>query len=117
MKTRSFLVLLCLVMACNTNNGNHLPRETMQKILYDIHLAETYSVTMKQDSTNRNAERNLDSLAHFYNTIFKHYNITAAEFNTSLNWYKQNPSELDSIYVAMIPEMSKLEGKYSTPVQ
>lgn len=101
--------------ACNVGESSHLPREKMQKILYDIHIAETYSVIIMQDSVSRTSEKNLDSLAHFYNTIFKHYGITAEQFGKSLDWYKQNPSELDSIYVAMIPEMSKLEGKYSSP--
>lgn len=113
----SFVFICLMMMACDTSSNSHLPREKMQKILYDIHIAETYSVVVMQDSSNRNAERNLDSLAHYYNTIFKHYDVTAAQFNNSLDWYKQNPSELDSIYVAMIPEMSKLEGKYTAPVQ
>ena len=102
--------LSILAVACRQQSQPHLPPDKMQRLLFDIHLAETYSMTLHEDSTKRNVERNQDSLALFYRSIFKHHQITEKEFDESFDWYKQNPEQLDSIYASMISEMSKLEG-------
>ena len=99
--------------SCKQQNDNHLPPGKMPQVLFDIHLAETYSVIVKKDSSNRNTDRNLDSLALFYRSVFRHHNISRQEFVQSLSWYKRHPQELDSIYSRLIPEMSKLEDIYS----
>jgi len=84
----------------------------MQSVLEDIHLAEAYSVLVSPDSVATN-EKNYDSLALYCRLIFKHYNITSAEFEQSLDWYKRNPEELDSIYANMIDQIQELETKYN----
>ena len=92
--------------------ASHLPPAKMQQVLYDIHLAEAYSTMAVKDSTRRRGERNMDSLALYYATIFQHHKLNPAQFQESLQWYKQHPEELDSIYSKMIPDMLKLETKY-----
>jgi len=114
MRLKYFILGCCCLFAisCGKEESARLPAAQMQKILFDIHLAETYSMSLHKDSTKRNTERNLDSLAVFYASIFKHHKITQEEFEQSLDWYKQNPEELDSIYTNLIPEVSKLESQY-----
>ena len=59
--------------------------------------------------------KNTDSLAGFYITIFKHYNITPEEFATSLEWYKAHPEELDSMYNKMLPVATRMQVKIPEP--
>lgn len=114
---QSFLLFLFIVLAvsCSKKEREHLPPAQMQAVLYDVHLAEVYSIVLMRDSNNRSTERNPDSLAYFYKSVLHHHNITWAQFEESLKWYEEHPEELDSIYNRMIPEMSKLEGKYGNP--
>lgn len=109
-----FLLLLpaFLFFSCNETNAPHFPPDKMQAILQDIHLAESYSTVIRQDSLHRGAERDYDSLAVYYQTIFRHYHTDDKEFEQSLTWYKQHPEELDSIYIRMIDSLTRLENKF-----
>jgi hypothetical protein len=103
--------IVCL-LSCNDGNSSRLEPKKMQAVLSDMHLAEAYAMVVDKDSARKNTERNPDTLATYYKAIFTHYNITPEAFQTSLNWYKLHPEELDSIYASMIPAFSKLEGQY-----
>ena len=81
----------------------------MQKVLLDVNLAEAYSLTIK-DSLHRRGSKNLDSLAVFYKDIFAHYHITKEQFTVSLDWYKNHPEELDTIYNNMLPIATKWQS-------
>lgn len=109
-----FLLLLSalIVVSCSETDMPHFPPGKMQAILQDLHLAEAYSTVIGQDSLHRGSERNLDSLAVYYQTIFKHYHTGNEEFQQSLLWYKQHPEGLDSIYVRMIDSLTELENKF-----
>lgn len=103
--------LACLLFAaCAEKPQTHLPAEQMQRILFDIHLAESFSMRLHEDSSKRSTARNLDSLAVFYRSVFKRHQVTPDQFEQSLKWYLAHPQELDTIYARMIPEMSKLEA-------
>ena len=110
----TFVFSMMIFVSCNKGGSRHLSSEKMQLVLSDVHLAESYSIIVNQDSAHQFNTRNLDSLAVYYKTIFKHHNITPEEFEQSLNWYRENPAELDSLYQKIIPEMTRLEGIYST---
>jgi hypothetical protein len=108
----SLLLSLLVFSSCSKKEQQHLSSEKMQQIMLDVNLAEAYSAVVKSDSLKPRSERNLDSLAVFYRSVFKHYNVTREEFEQSLEWYKQHPEQLDSVYGQMIPQMSKLEAIY-----
>lgn len=113
MRRLVFLLLFSgFIFSCKETSKPQLSPQKMQQVLLDIHFAEASSVILNKDTTLHSGERNLDSLAIFYSSVFKHHNITAKEFEESLNWYKQNPEELDTVYAKLIPEMSKYEGVY-----
>ncbi|MCW3120868.1 MAG: hypothetical protein JWQ38_360, partial [Flavipsychrobacter sp.] len=86
-----------------TAEGNHMSPKIMQKLLLDINMAETLSSFQKDSLHKQGGTKNNDSLAVYYKDIFAHYNITAAQFTEDLEWYKEHPEELDSIYTDMIP--------------
>ncbi len=81
----------------------------MQKILLDVNLAESFSITVK-DTLHRGGTKNLDSLAVYYKDIFAHHHITAEEFTSSLAWYKDHPDELDTLYNNIIPVVGKMQN-------
>ena len=106
---RYLIVLLLLAAAASCKkNTDHLPVKEMSHILMDIHLAESYSTT-RTDSNYKGGAKNMDSLASYYKDIFAHYNITAEEFNKSLDWYKAHPDQMDSIYTAMMPAVINMQ--------
>ena len=113
MRIVNVLIALCMVgvmlVSCHRNMGDHIPPKIMSKILFDINIAESYSITLK-DTLHRNGIKNTDSLATFYKDIFAHYNITQQQFETSMTWYKEHPEDLDTMYVNMLPALSKATG-------
>jgi hypothetical protein len=87
-----------------------IPEKKMGKILVDIHLAETYSQGLGDSATNK-FEKNTDSLAGFYTSILKHYNLSFKEFNEALEWYKERPVTLDSLYGKVLIQLIELKAQ------
>ncbi len=115
MKLKNIPLLLAVLLAhfsCRQKDEFHLPADKMQQVLFDVHLAEVYSIVVNQDSLHRGTDRNQDSLAAYYLSVFKHHKITPKQFEQSIDWYKHHPEDLDSIYTKMIPDMSKLDASY-----
>lgn len=110
---KRYIIIPCFLccIACKNNSGSHLPRQVMRQVLLDAHLAESYSSVIKKDSAHKNESKNVDSLAVYYNRIFKHYNITQEQFYQSAEWYKNNPDELDSVYTLLVNDIARLENK------
>jgi hypothetical protein len=114
-KVHAFIILLLLLIAsgCKEKGGSHLPRKVMKEVLLDISLAEGYSIMVK-DSLHPAGSKNYDSLAVFYKDIFAHHNITQQQFEESLDWYKENTSELDSVYAIMQTVISAWQSQSQT---
>lgn len=110
---RSFILFFTctfLVIACKSEK-KILPPATMEKVLLDLTFAEAYS-TITADSLHKYGTKNFDSLGVFYKEIFAHYKITPREFEESLNWYKNNPAEMDSAYSRIQVTVTQWQGKY-----
>jgi hypothetical protein len=105
-----FITLLFVFTACKHSNNDHLSPKIMKRILLDMHIAEAYS-TMAKDSLHRLGVKNYDSLAAWYKDIFVHYKLTPQQFTESLNWYKNHPADIDSIYTDMLPVITKWQSK------
>lgn len=112
MKYIGIFFLLLLFTACKQKEVAEIPAPKMEKILQDIHIAEVYS-SMVTDTNHRVAEKNKDSLAMYYNDILKHHNITADQFRDGIEWYKNHPAELDTVYGRMIKNMQPVEAALS----
>src|SRR4051812_26401368 len=109
------LAAIVLLTSCKSKVDNkHLSPKVMKQLLLDVQLAETYS-TFKKDTAYKTGAKNLDSLAVYYKDIFAHYHITAAQFTENLEWYKNNPDELDSIYGEMTPVITGMQTKATPP--
>ncbi|MFT4062271.1 MAG: DUF4296 domain-containing protein [Edaphocola sp.] len=101
------ILLLLLQCACKQPQETPpIPDATMAKLLADVHLAEIYSQGLGKDSKNR-VEKNRDSLSGFYISILKHYDVSYEDFEDALEWYKERPSEIDSLYGKVITQLAK----------
>jgi hypothetical protein len=108
----ALLLVFALFFSCKQEEAYHLSPEKMQQVLFDVHMAEAYSMELPKDSSYKRNERLMDSLAVFYKKIFRHYKITPGQYKQSLNWYQEHPEELDSIYVKLIPQIMKLDKSF-----
>ena len=116
MKLKNIAILgICVFISCKNglkgSSTDHLPPKVMEKLLMDINLAESYCVMVK-DSMHRGGTKNLDSLAAYYKTIFAHYNITEAQFTQNLEWYKNHPADLDTIYNEQLINLPKIQAAF-----
>ena len=89
MKIR-WTLIACLALM--TSCGKEIPDEiiqpeTMEKILYDYHLS--MSMTQSSKNTEKEAQKNF---------IFQKYQVTEAEFDSSMVWYTRESKELMAIY-------------------
>ncbi len=98
--------LLFTVVACKKDNGDHLPPQKMEQVLMDMSIAETYSA-MLHDNSHPPGSKNTDSLTSYYKDIFAHHHITREQFKNSLDWYKQHPDDLDTIYTNLSAKADK----------
>lgn len=87
-----------------------IPFGEMKELMFDIHLAETYSQGLG-DTTGNKFDKNYDSLAVFYSSIFKHHKITFDEFNKALEWYRERPAQMDSLYAGILDQLNTLKAK------
>ncbi|GAA3951033.1 hypothetical protein GCM10022246_01880 [Pedobacter ginsengiterrae] len=66
--------------------------DKMQKILYDIHVADGYiSTILLPDSSKKVA-------AAYYKGIYKKFEIDSIQYNKSMDYYYAHPKDLDKIY-------------------
>jgi len=104
----SLFIVLCLLFACKSDEGDGIPPAKMQKILYDMNAAEVYSgMVAREPAMAFNRGKNSDSLALYYNEILAHHKVSREQFDKSMTWYKSHPDRLDSIYNKMVTQLSK----------
>ncbi len=118
MRLRYFTIILCaiaLLSSCEVEDAvpvTNIPSKTFEKILYDMQMADVYSQSVRKDTTESYGVKNQDSLSRYYNEIFAHYNVTYEQFNTTMQWHKEHPMSLDSIYNNVLTRVSAEEEKY-----
>jgi hypothetical protein len=84
----------------------HMPPKQMAPILADLHIADAYSGLLK-DSLGLSRAKDYDSLARWTAQIFARHGVTMQEFSKSMDWYRDRPVELDSLYASVIPILEK----------
>lgn len=102
------LLALLLLVACKQDKNDHLPADKMEKVLIDIQLAEVYSTMAGKDSVHTELKNN-DSLAVFYREVLDHHGLTLEQFEKSLDWYREHPDKLDTVFVRSINTLGKQE--------
>lgn len=108
----SIMGLICLQACKNKSVSYHLSPGQMQHLLIDIQAAEAYSTMVTPDSLKKGNQKNMDSLAQYYTDIFAHYHLSKEQFDENLDWYKQHPGDLDSVYNTLLTQLSSLHALY-----
>ncbi len=87
-------------MACSDKPRGVLPEEKMQAVLWDLAMAGEYIngyVYYKEPSANRAVLNN-----ELLKEIYKVHDITKAQFDKSLDYYKQHPKTLISMLDSIV---------------
>jgi hypothetical protein len=100
-------ILSVFLLAC-TSPKTEIPTDilsetTFTNILKEVHLAEA---TFELHKT-KGMENAKNELAHNYSTIYKTHEITADDFDKTLDYYAQHPEQLEKIYTSVLEELSK----------
>ena len=85
-------------MSCSEPNlkkkENKLDKTLFENVLKEIQLAKSsFKITKKKNKTKTEK-----LLANTYSEIYKKNNISELDFFTTLNYYSENPKELEEVY-------------------
>ncbi len=86
--------------------------EVMERLLFDLQVADVYSTMLQPDSLPPVNVKNKDSLAFFYHEILSHHGITEDELMTAMKWYEEHPAELEAIYGRIQAHLTELGNQY-----
>jgi len=111
----SFLFVLTTFLSCSEYNPQHkeIPENLIEKseftnIMFDIRLAE---IIIRQDVT-KNGGNFTDSITdYYYSFVFNKYGINQELFQTNLDYYTSNPSELDDINKIVVDSLNLLKER------
>lgn len=106
-----FHIIVFFLISCSSNQETKIPSDIIQPnkmsdVFLDIHLMQSHIAQERIIDPYV-----LDSVNAFYNAIYKKHNITKAQYDSSLVFYSQNVTILDSIYDNMYAELKNLELK------
>jgi len=92
------LIISCWLLSCSEPNlkkkENILDKTLFENVLKEIQLAKSsFKITKKKNKTNTEK-----LLANTYSEIYKKNNISELDFFTTLNFYSENPKELEEVY-------------------
>ncbi len=89
----SFLTLLALVFSCEPQVPNtYIQPDVFEDILYDYHLADAMA------SESDRADDNSYNAFLYRQAVLKKYNVTQADFDSSLVYYMRHSDRLQKIY-------------------
>lgn len=95
------LVSLLLVFSCKPQvPGKYIQPDEFEDILYDYHLADAMA------ENNEGAENNQYDIALYRQTVLRKYNVTQAEFDSSLVYYMRHADRLHKIYENLSKRLS-----------
>lgn len=108
-----FTTAIFLMVSCKQNAEQPpIPMAEMKTILTEVYFAEAYATLIKTDTAQqRKSNKNMDSLSVFYKEIFDKHHISAAQFDSNMEWYSARPQLLDSVYGKMVSSLDSLKTK------
>lgn len=106
--TLCVMLVVCGCMACH-KEAYHLPPDKMEKVLSDIQIAEVAATVAVYDSVQQAPIKSNDSLAIYYAEVLAHHQITLQQFRQSLDWYREHPADLDTIYLRAMNKLGPVK--------
>lgn len=110
---RKFLSLFFVSLSLICCKSKEVPNTVIQpkqmvKILYDIHLADSYITSIG----NVDSAKKLS--AAFYKGIYKKHKTDSARYTKSMDYYYNHPAYLTSIYEQVKKDLEKTKEKQDT---
>ena len=110
----SFVFLLIILSSCyNERKLTTVPpdplltEEQLLDVLTDMQLAEAViTYDRLQKITNKG-----DFKDTIYSVILKHYNITAEQLNDNLDYYNNDPENMERLYEEVLSNLSTLQSE------
>ena len=99
-------LILFLILLLSCTSRKIIPEKDMVSILAKVYITD--ATVIKSDLRNTFFDK--DTI-DYYAKIYQKYGYTAAQFDTSFNYYSRDPKKLDAIYDKVIFELSKMETK------
>jgi len=99
------MMLLMALVACNNRPSGVIDESDMTDILTEMHTLDGVLVAKGLQYGNNDAKQ------HYYDYILKKYDVSRAEFDTSLVWYTKNPKKFVFIYDDVLERLSTLENE------
>ena len=101
------IVLLLSVGGCKDDTPP-IPHEKMEAMMTDAHLAEVYATQVNSTNGQLTGDRNYDTLAVLYKTLFAHHGVTQQEYLDAMDWYEKHPGHLDTVYRHTVSRLERL---------
>jgi len=96
MKHVLLLALFFILLSCNSSvHTDILPPKKMQAVLWDMMQADEMA---EYYSAGDSSFRGIDKHVVFYQNIFAIHKVTKASFKESLNYYRDHPASLKTIF-------------------
>ncbi len=107
---KQFIFLLFTILffvSCSEKvEKTFLSEDDFTRILFDIHLTD--GVLTSKNIVGRGKEH---APSFYYNSIYKRYDITPAQFDSCVSFYTQNSGLYKEIYGRVIDSLNRLETK------
>ncbi len=106
----SIVVYSLTLTSCDREQEPPIPVTEMGNILFDLQVAEDYSIGKFADTIPHGSEKNTDTLAYYYAMVLKHHNLSLDKLQTALDWYYAHPAVMDSVYRKVLDKANKYKG-------
>lgn len=100
------VALVVLVSACSKVPKGVIPEKKMEDILYYSYLGEGLSETELSQNYNPT-----DARKEYLYSVLKKYDVSKAEYDSSLNWYMQNLKIYMKVYDKVIVRLKKEQSR------
>lgn len=101
-------LLIVLVSACNQRPDSVIDEETMTALLTDVHLSEGLI-----DLQNKNVKEDPEFGQHVMAAVLLKYNVSKADYDTSMVWYSQHLNSLIRIYKHVNQNLKEQEEQWT----
>jgi hypothetical protein len=100
-------IISVLLVACSSPK-TEIPTDILSEavfvnILKEVHLAEAAFELQK----TKGMEKAKNELANRYSSTYSEHNITATDFENTLNYYAQHPEKLEEIYTTVLEKLTE----------
>jgi hypothetical protein len=102
--TGVIIAVLIIGIACSRSGKSaRIPENQLIKIIADIHMADAISFSKKYKEMFRN-----NDTVSYYSRIFAKYNVTNAQFDSTISWYSGNPEKYDLLYDKVLDRLNRM---------